>query len=489
MKLIRCTTESPDGIFSNTFNTDIIIEPYSKIALHSLTTQISTEQILIDVQNNKIDFEIATVPRTILLNYGTYDKSNIDDFFNDITYKFNNSLQYNESEVGRQFLASTSANKFTLQLRTGTIIDPVKNFNNQNYNKFIASKNVQVISTGGNLRMTRLGGTDTNMDSFVYINSPISKGCGTLRSRVYSNTNTTNGGYVIAYLNKPLDATTAVIQPSDIVFGIRFVDSTQVYKIYKNGSESSTTVTPIITGNTGQATNDLITLDSYGGQLRANVWNTTTGSGRTNGLLIDSIPFDHTTNLWPVVIFVSGQTTVSNINFTTDPFYNDINNVKSDIDENNIGAIVALKTNKVVKTYLQFNDLDLAKTLGFKSQRIPNNSDEFLYTNPSTGILEYKASSGLIFRDLADSYVIQMLNLPIQSYDSIKQQHMNIISVIPQFDQIRERLIYVSPYPLFLSLNNSTRINLREIKMRILKEDLTSIITTGYSQITLLIDN
>jgi hypothetical protein len=66
---------------------------------------------------------------------------------------------------------------------------------------------------------------------------------------------------------------------------------------------------------------------------------------------------------------------------------------------------------------------------------------------------------------------------------------MNLLSVIPQFDAVRERLVYSAIYPVFLSLNNPYRINLREIRARILKEDLTEISTTGYSQITILIDN
>jgi hypothetical protein len=59
MKLIRLTTTDDLGVFSNTFNEDIIIEPNSRIALHSLTTQVNTENIVIDAQNDDIVYGIG----------------------------------------------------------------------------------------------------------------------------------------------------------------------------------------------------------------------------------------------------------------------------------------------------------------------------------------------------------------------------------------------------------------------------------------------
>lgn len=485
MKLIRLLTEDKNGIFNNTFNEDIILEPYSKIALQNLTTQLKTDQIIIDAQNNGIECTIANNTRTILLNHNIVDRVNVDDFFNDITYKFNSALLYNENEIGRQYLASTLNNRLAIQLRTGTVIKPIDEFNNPTFTKFIGSKNVQIFGGSSNPRIGRPvgSGTDTTNDSFVYLKSPICKGVGTLRSRIYSNTNTSNGGYIIAYLSKAPDLTTTVINPADIVFGIRFVDTTQPYKIYKNGAaEAPTTVLPLLNSSVGAATNDMITLDSYNGQLIANVWNTDPLSNRVNGLLIDAIPYNHTDNLWPVVIFVSTHTLISDIAFTSDPFYNDTNNINVNIKENDLGAVVSLKGNKIVNTSISFISLDLAKSLGFTEQEITNQTN-------SSGTAEYQASKPLSFRDLADSYILDLLNINVNSYDSHKKQHRNILAVIPQFDVVRERVIYTAPNPVFLDINNKERINLREIRARILKEDLSGIVTTGYSQVTLLIDN
>jgi hypothetical protein len=489
MKLIRLTTTDENALFSNTFNEDIIIEPNSKIALHSLTTQIETEQIITNAQNDDIVYGIAGSTRTIHLAHNTYDKTNIDDFFNDFTYKLNSSLQYNESEMSRQYGVSTAENKLIVQLQTGAIMTPIPNFNNpDDFNKFYGKKNITI--NDNNKALLRSGGTDLSFDAFLYFRSTLCKGVSSLRARLYSNPEPTEGGFVLGYYSEQLTSDTPVIDPTKIVFGVQFIDEGKVYKIYKNGAVSQSTALPIIPTTTGGETNDYILIEGYQKKLTAKLFNTSALSpSRSNSLDIAETDWDHTTELYPFCCFVSSMTSVSDIKFTSDPFYNDVNNQKITSiynEETGLDAVVALKSNKVVQVFLQFNDIDLARLLGFRQQRIPVSG--FDKTN-EFGIAEFKAFKNLSFRDIADTYLVEMLNLNINSYDSIKQQHMNLLSVIPQFDAVRERLVYNAVYPVFLSLNNSYRINLREIRARILKEDLAPISTIGYSQITILIDN
>lgn len=503
MKLIRLTTTDQNANFNSTFNEDIIIEPFSKIALHSLTTQIETSQIVIDAQNNEIVFEIAGIARTIALNHGVYDKTNIDDLFSDFTDKLNACLGYRQSELGKQFLVSTSKNNFVVQLKTGMVVDAVRDLIAGATNQLIGSRFVKQNLGGGAtpkpINIQRDGGTDTTMDSFVYIKSPITKGCGSARARIYSSVNTANGGYMIALLTEPVNVNTTVIDPTKIALGIRFVDLTQPYKIIKNGVETATTISPILSNNSapssfGGASNDQITLNLYGDRLYAMVVNNSPDApapappvySRTNGLLIDSIAYTPGTNLFPVLVMISSQTKIELFDVSTDPFYNSANNAVVDIEDHTFGAIPSF-INSDNNTVLTFKDADLSKILGFINPRIPPLPTPFLKT--VNGSSEYKATYPLVFRDIADTYIVEMMNLNIDAYDDIKQQHMNILSVIPQWDAVRERLVYSATYPVFLSLNNPYRINLRELRCRILKEDLTGIETSGYSQITILIQN
>lgn len=486
MKLIRLTTTDSNAIFSNTFNEDIIIEPNSKIALHSLTTQIQTEQLIIDALNDDITFGFAGVDYTINLLHNTYDKTNIDEFFLDFTYKMNRALGYSESTIGRQWLASTSNNFFTLQVRTGAIISPISIWQDDT-SKIFDEKNVGI--TPDNKALGRDGGADTSFDSFLYFKSTICKGVSTLRGRIYSNTDDEDGGFLMGYYTEQLSDET-VIDPTKIKFGIQFIDEEKNYVIYQNGVQSVSTVLPIISGNTGGENNDYLLIDSYQGKLYAKVYNKSTVP-RQNGLEIDTLEWDHETELYPFLCFVSSKTDISDIKYVCDPFYTDDKNSlisKKFVEEEDLGGVVSLKSNKVVKSYLLFNDIDLARSLGFKEQRIPI-AEGATFQTSRDGFLEYKADGILAFRDVADTYLVETLNLNINSFDSIKKQHMNLLAVIPQFDAVKERLVYNAVYPVFLDLNNPYRINLRELRARILKEDLTTVNTIGYSQITILIDN
>jgi len=488
MKLIRLTTTDENALFSNTFNEDIVIPANSKVALHSLTTQVQTEQIVIDALNDDIIFGLAGTDYTIHLAHNTYDKTNIDDFFNDFTFKFNRAMENTESTIGRQWYASTAGNKFTLQVKTGAIISPIEIWANEDKLTFLDYSNVSILDTGNALG--RQGGTDTTFDSFLFFKSTICKGVSTLRARLYSNTDEDDGGFLLGYYTEPLTDETE-IDPTKIKFGIQFVDETQNnYKIFKDGVVSVSSVLPKMATNTGGENNDYLVIDSYQGKLYAKVYNQN-DIARQNGLVVDELNWDHSTELYPFMCFISDKTDISDIKFVCDPFYTDTKNTKIASYYNevaDVGGVISLKTNKIVNSYLQINDIDLTRLLGFRTQRIPIANDSY-YKTDKDGILEYKAFNNFSFRDIADTYLVEMLNLNINSYDSIKQQHMNLLAVIPQFDAVKERLVYNAVYPVFLSLNNPYPINLRELRARILKENLEPINTVGYSQITILIDN
>jgi len=481
MKLIRLTTQDTTANFYNLFNEDIILEPFSKIALNSLTMQIITNQILIDAQNNELTFKITQngIVKSIFLNHGIYDKTNIDDFFNDITNKLNLSLGYTQGELGKQFYVSTTNNKFVIQLQTGTIVNPVADLVVGPTNILLGSNNVnQTFALQGNpINIKRNGGVNLTNDSFCYIKSPITKGCGSMRSRIYSNT--AGGGYIMALLNIPVNANMATINPANIVFGVKFEDNGVAYKIYKNGIQTTSSVLASVGTQTGGATNDLMAINVYGGIIHATVSNNA-DINRVNGLIIDNIAYNQIDNLYPVYIMVGENTTLQAVQVSSDPFYNNANNVSTYLENYDIGVIPSF-VNNPVETYLNFLDSDLSKSLGYNNQ--------LQQQSTVNGNLEYKADNPLVFRDIADTYLVELMNLNTDAYDSIRQQHVNLLATIPQYSLMRERLIYNATFPIFLNLNNKNKINLREIRCRVLKEDWSQVSTIGYSQITLLIDN
>ena len=60
VKLIRLTSEQVDSSFDSTFNTDIIIEKDSQIALRNLTMTTKSEIVTIDGDTDNISFSLNT---------------------------------------------------------------------------------------------------------------------------------------------------------------------------------------------------------------------------------------------------------------------------------------------------------------------------------------------------------------------------------------------------------------------------------------------
>jgi hypothetical protein len=72
--------------------------------------------------------------------------------------------------------------------------------------------------------------------------------------------------------------------------------------------------------------------------------------------------------------------------------------------------------------------------------------------------------------------------------DSMSKQHKNFLAVIPNDTLIVERVSYIAPVLLWIDLNNRDNLNLRQLKARIIREDLSPIFCYGLSQLVLLIE-
>jgi hypothetical protein len=223
---------------------------------------------------------------------------------------------------------------------------------------------------------------------------------------------------------------------------------------------------------------DTLAIDTYGGKLYLRVY-------RNAGNIVETLHianYDHTTNYFPIAVFV-GDTVMNAIRFTSDYFYNNIN-PPSAID-NTLEANTNLPTlTRIPPTlnFLQFNDVNLSLEFGYKQPRYPETG----FSPPEINAV-YQAESGFQLRDFSESFIIEMLNLSIDSYDALTAQRRNFLAVIPQLSTVREQVVYVAPTLIFLDLNNNAPMLMRQFKSRILREDLTPIDTFGLSTLTILI--
>jgi hypothetical protein len=479
MKLIRLINNNANGMrgqFDTILNEDITIEPNSEIALHSLTCEIDTDEFIIDAQNNVIEYKMTKAEdtyRSVYLTYGTYNSSNYENIFYDLSLKMNKLMQYKQGELGKQWEVSIAkeSKKATFNLLLGTYVSPDAT---NTPSSMIGVKNCS-FSSSYNGSWGRNGGNASSNDAFLYMNSPQCKGSSTLRGRIFQNI-TTNDGFIIGYLRQPPNNTTSIINVSDIVYGIRMVALNQPYKIIKNGVETTNPggITPVLNSNNpGDPKNDYLSIDTANGILSANIYR-----DDTIKLTLFSENYDHLTDYYPVIIFEGNNTArLTGIKFTSDPYYNVKNTISLETELLSV-SIPSGGGSKSIKT-IRFNDLDLAKFFGFK---------ENSYSSPDADNWVLSADRQFNMSDFSDSFILVLENLNIESYDGLVAGHYNLLHTIVQADNIRQRLTYTAPYPLFLSIRNPYQLKMRRFKAKLLREDLSEVALTGVAQVTLIIN-
>lgn len=477
MRLIRLTTKNLQGYFDCDFNQDVILEPNSKIALHSFTSQFNRFELVINAQNDKIKFSVDDdgAIKIISLPNGSWNNSNIQDFQVLATTIFNKSMEYTRNQLGRQWYVGTESERFTIQCMAGTIINAGVASTNP-ITKFIKTVNVSLNSEYGTGAYQRSGGTTSQNDAFMYFTSTQCKGSASFRAKYRFDIEPENSGFILAYRKYPTSAETTLIEQNTITYGIRLLYSTAVgnvglrYSIIVNGIETVIAgVLPVL--------NDTLAIDTYGGNIYLRIYRDAGNAVQT--LYISG--YDHLTNYFPVAVFV-GDTVMNTIRFTTDYFYNR-DNPPSEID-NTLGAnnnLPVLGTIPATNNFLEFDDPLLSQELGYRQYRYPLTG----YNTVVNAI--YTGENGFKLRDFSESYIIEMLNLNIESFDSLSKQHRNFLAVIPQVSQVREQVVYNTPQLIWLDINNAFPLIMRQFKARVLREDLTPISTYGLSQIVVIV--
>ena len=464
MKLIRLTSNDNNGLFDNTFNEDIIIDEKSQIALHSFTAEIDTQEIIIDAQNSELSFKLvggnsSGVPaRIVNLTHATYDNSNYGDLFTDATTKMNEKINYVATELGLQWQVQTNADKkVEFNVLRGDYIAP----ENAAFASKVGQTNISYTSSS----WRRNGGTVGNYDSFLYMKTPNCKGASAFRGRIAV---AADSGFVLAYLASPPDASATQISLGDIKYGIIIQSSNTTTAQYKHIFNGEILENDSIFSLNG----DTVAIETYNGFIYGTVY-----QGGVARPPLFKFPYNHTDNLFPVLIMQGASARVDNVRFTSDPAYDRENILLVSDDPIEIGAPPNGGVSPAVKM-LSFTDVDLAKYFGFSST---------IYTSGSVDTYTFESNSVFELADYCDSFVVELQNLNVDSYDGLSAQRRSILHTIVQADVIKQRLVYNSPYPLFLNINNANKMTLRRIKARILREDLAATSMVGFAQITLIV--
>jgi hypothetical protein len=469
MRLIRLTTESEECIFESEFNSNLIIKPYSQIALSSFTTQLDNLNLTIDSQNNEISFTVngeVNFKRLTLPN-GVYTSATIADFWVTTTQLFNKSMLFAQRELNRQWFCGLRSGRAVFEAKYGSLVAPKNSLTGPLYD----SAGLTIVNgTSGALKRTSAG---IGNDSYLYVKSPVNKGAGFLRARLFNDEIAgTASGFILGYSaeNPPVSTNPQAFDPTTIIYGIKYTKLGDNYFIIKNGVATDSGFDAVV--------NDTIEIRTVGGAVNFILYR---GSAPFDtGVLGDSV-YNHIDHIFPIAMFIGSDTIFSNIQFTSDPYYNRIDYPSGELEANNPDIIIIPAIGVATNCYLQFNNPDLATLLGFKNARYPSAGVK-LFADPT-----FLADLPFTLRDFSESYIIELLNIKLDSMDAMSKGPRSFLYVIPQLSAIKEHVVFQVPQLIFLNINNTYEINLRDVKARVLKDNLSRITCYGLSELVLII--
>lgn len=489
MKLIRLSTTNNDGVFDNEFNANINIKENSKIALTNISLEARQNEIIIDGSNDTIYHQyqssLGVVP--IKLTHGTYTSGNYSELLDEIQQQLNLSVKAVSIQIGMQWEVSVSdlTKKVHLELKKSEANNPLNSW---------VRKNVTVIANGKNYSYRSSDDSTTTNNNQMYLNTSFCKGGGIFQSRIknliydgVAGTDDKKNGFYFGLTNKkPSDIGTVAIQ--NLEYGIRASTVTGKYNVVVGGIEynfndnpeicNDVSVFKVDTGNPDN-NNDVVEVSLNAGIIEIKVH-----QENNENLIVYSkeLPQElYNVDLFPCIIFRGGLDNVilSKIKYTKNPYVYSTGEVVEDVSAS--GFQPPGQKSTIPNMYLQFGAISLATFLGFDNLRVP--VIDFVKGPNYT----YSGNNQFVITDVADSFILELLNINLESYDSLSKQRRNILSVIPKTELLNGQVIYEANNLIWLDIGNANPISLRNIKARLLKNDLSKLDISGLAIATILI--
>lgn len=484
MRLLRLTTQDKNAIFDATFNEDFIIPKDAKIALQNISIEADKNTLTIDGQNNTITYQVSeAIGQTqIALDFGSYSGSNYQDLLTDIENKLNantgfDSVSGNRRELGLEWEAIVgTSNKVTIEVEQGEFGEFSEFWDYEN-------SEVQRVVTGGGLWSRKDGEpASSNFEASMTYPYFIARGNGYTRGKIYtlenpSSTPEDENGFILGLSVSPLEPN--AVSLADIKYGLFCViDSggTRSYQVIHNGVIGAPSIVPVGYLGDGNAGNDFIEITINSGKVQINCYQ----GGSSVPTPIEEFTYTAGQALYPVNTFFGARANarMNNIRLTDSPFNNFDKNAGNQ-QEAGVGLPPQPDTRNN-EQFLNFGSISVANYLGYKNQRQPQSG----FINVSNAV--YLADFQFNDKVVADAFLIEMLNIPLDSYDSFVNQRKNLLAVVPQSDK-EGVVIYEPSTPFFIDVKNQQDLLLRNIRARVVAPDYTPFAMRGLATMTILI--
>mgnify|MGYP003646337481 CR=1 FL=1 len=476
VKLIRVHTNDDKLYFNNNIQSELTLPPQSQIGLLNCNFEKQLNEIVIKNGQtfkfalNDYDPDPSDIIETAEISRGTYNQVNIGDLIFSIASVLNNALTIDQPKaIGSAW--DVNRTEYNNNLVIQTFQTPTKNI-------FVIGESQNIIQDSNNL--IKDGGNDGDPDAFIFSsdNDPLTsflpnEGCGIFRIQLGPEGIADKGQVFITLANEDAQIINDNFTSNKYNFGIFADDKFGKKYRYRN--------------NTGAITNTAINIDwekdfleisCSGNKIEGRVYKETVTH------LLFSENYETGVRLQPSIVI---QTMGAGVIFDQMKFtdYNALNKLLPteqrvtfnsalsafDPPEQNFGTS---------DFYFEFPSLELAQFLGYEFQ-----SDLLLDNNDFFSLAPNKIN----YFDQSECYIIELLNLSLDSYDGLKseEKRKNILMVMQNVrNKSDQDFLFEASNVIFIDLNNAYPIPIRNLQLRIVDDEYNDVFAIGGSNITLL---
>ena len=524
-RLIRLYKDYNEGVplgrianFNNNFNSDLVLKPDSQIALQNISIDTVDVGLTIDAENSTVKWRITDdndEDNEFEIAFGEYSSANYKTLTTALTNGFNGSTEFDMSTTAPELLKYYLGVEWesTLNVAEGSVLDIGYQIGELYWPGFInASPNVESEEIDDDRETISLVAPDNDYGSLslekaITSTKYLSKGCGCVRSQGMLIDNNGAGfqqngnGFIVGLTNKVIDDPTTLVI-GDIKYGIWYsiFDTVQRrYRVVVDGVVSTNATTqPIYTQ--ADPTNDIQEVMINGDQIFFNIYqngieqpvllNDDAGVGLGNAGVV---PYSGE-KLYPVLVLFSGDDFVSVDNWIAtesqyqnkptvpNAYYPDFGHALQPETQDGNTSLSEISNN-----YLEFETGIVAEFLGFDSRfNGPINSGPTNITKRTTRDFLFEAEKKFNPAYFADSFLVELKNISLDSYDGLVQQRKNVLAYISHSDA-DGTFNYEVNNPIYIDLNNKTDILLRNLEANLLYGDYSEFAIQSDASMTLLV--
>jgi len=497
MKLIRLTTEDEKAFFKSKFNTDIVIEPDSQVALQNFSAEIELPTLVVGPGQRVVS--VVLVPDTaegfvdaiMQSNDAPYGPSNWGDFMQDLERALNYA-------TGVKDYATVTDNSTLLAIEFACDVTEALKSNIQyrysiyNYHTALLERASTIVNNPDPGEYT---GTKTSplYDQAVLGQLPLCRGQSIWRAQLGTVLNDAGApaglgqqGFLIgvsttnlANVNPPNFAPTTAVA-ANILFGIgvSFVGGDMKYYIQTGDTLTQQGAAPVYVGDDSDQ-NDFIEIQKSGDELLAIRYR----HGEANQDIIARFPLLRSDALtfYPFCAFHSAVS-VRNLSWTPSPFSDaTLGTQVLAVPAGFPNSLVAPERRQIMEPEIQFESKEMGEWLGYKLGSVNETLDH------SSTLLEGSVVSENLFEARAQTphLMVELMSNPLESYDSQPGVRKSLLSTMIRYQP--DGKIQTEPPRTFIDLANAQPINLKNVEVRLVNNNYEPVAVRGRSIATLLI--